>query len=101
MTKKATPPAELENPTNRERNMASRIHFTQLLLRHESTSNREEQSMILERLSAARKSTLIQCVNCDDDKEKAYLDSQYKEISRILYTITDNRKYIQGIKGLT
>lgn len=56
--------------------------------------------MILERLSSARKSTLIQCVNCDDDNEKAYLNSQYKDISRILYTITEDRKYIQGIKGL-
>lgn len=80
--------------------MASRTHFTQMLLRHESTSDKEERKLILNRLRDERKATLIQHVQCKEPAEKAYLESQYRDITGILYTITEDPKYIQGVRGM-
>lgn len=80
--------------------MASQDHFTQMLLQHESTSDNSEKALILRRLKDERKITLIQSVECTDAKNAKYLESQYRQISRVLYTITEDQKFIQGVRGL-
>lgn len=83
------------------RTMASREHFTQMLLRHESTRDEQEKQMIRDRLRDERRNTLIQIVQCKDTSQKTYLENQHRNICGILYTITEDPKWIQGVRKLS
>lgn len=80
--------------------MSSQDHFTQMLLQHESTSDESEKSLILRRLKDERRMTLLQAIECKHPKNVKYLESQFRQISRVLYTITEDQKFIQGVRGL-
>ena len=85
---------------NRARSMASHEHFTQMLLQHESTSDKNERALILRRLKDERRMTLLQAIECENPKNVIYLESQFRQIRRVLFTITEDQKVIQGVLGL-
>lgn len=70
--------------------------YTVHLLRHESTSCKAEQALILKSLQSERHARLTMAVNLTSEKKHTEANSHYrayKECSKVLHTITGNSVY--------
>lgn len=76
--------------------MSNQTRYTRILLRHESTSCKAERELIKKQLQAERHAQLTSAVNLAMEKKHSaarphYRD--YREASKVLYTITGNDLY--------